>query len=209
MLIPMRINHVLIDFENIQVQDLRELNRIDFRVTVFLGTNQKKIPVELVTQMQALGDRGEYIQISGNGPNALDFHIAFTIGEKCASQATGYFHIISNDSGFDPLIAYLKKRKVHAARYASISQIPVLSTDKPTTPAARADHFIEKYQSAQRTRPKTTKTLANVIRALFNQAITDQEIEQVVKMLTNRKFITVTNSKVTYPSPVVTVNSKP
>ncbi len=205
----MRVNHVLIDFENVQVQDLRDLNRPDFRVTIFLGSQQSKIPVDLATQMQALGDRGEYVQISGNGPNSLDFHIAFTIGEKCVSSGSAHFHIISKDSGFDPLLAYLKKKEILATRYSSISEIPILSSVLPSTPSARADLFMEKYESAQRTKPKTTKTLANVIRALFHQAISDQEIDQVVKVLTNRKFIAISNNKVSYPSGTPTAESKP
>jgi hypothetical protein len=51
------------------------------KVLVFLGAHQSKIPVERVRMLQPLGDRVEYVQIDGNGPNALDFHIAFYLGE--------------------------------------------------------------------------------------------------------------------------------
>lgn len=46
---------------------------------MFVGANQKRIDIELAKAMQSLGSNGEYIQIMGNGPNALDFHISFYI----------------------------------------------------------------------------------------------------------------------------------
>lgn len=194
----MRVNHVLIDFENVQVQDLQDLNRPDFRVTIFLGSQQSKISVELATQMQALGDRGEYVQICGNGPNALDFHIAFTIGEKISGETPPYFHIISKDTGFDPLITHLKKRKLLAARYTAIAKIPLIAATHAKTTDSRTDMLIEKFTLAKQTRPKTTATLSNSIRTLFQSNISESEIEQVIKKLVTRKFITIDAQKVTY-----------
>jgi len=51
-----------------------------------------------------MGERAEYVRISGNGSNALDFHIAFYIGQLAAHEPDAYFHIISKVTGFDPLI---------------------------------------------------------------------------------------------------------
>ena len=41
--------------------------------------------------MQALGDRANYVEIDGSGPNALDFHIAYYIGELATADPTGSF----------------------------------------------------------------------------------------------------------------------
>ena len=64
--------------------------------------------------MQRLGENAEYVKMGGNGSNALDFHIAFYIGQLAERGPNAYFHIISKDSGFDPLIKHLKTRKVFA-----------------------------------------------------------------------------------------------
>ena len=77
----MKNNYILIDFENVHPKSLEILNGHPFKVIVFVGANQAKVPFELVMSMQALGDNAEYVQIAGNGPNALDFHIAFYIGQ--------------------------------------------------------------------------------------------------------------------------------
>ncbi|MEA3412919.1 MAG: PIN domain-containing protein, partial [Pseudomonadota bacterium] len=75
----MRTNYILIDFENVQPANLAILNGHPFKVLVFVGANQSKISFELAASIQMLGNDAEYVKMDGNGPNALDFHIAFYI----------------------------------------------------------------------------------------------------------------------------------
>jgi hypothetical protein len=198
----MRINHVLVDYENVTAVDLRELRRDDVRVVIFLGSNQQKLPSELAIQMQALGERGEYVQVCGNGPNALDFHIAFTIGERCRGEAPSFFHIISNDAGFDPLIKYLRRKKILAARYKAISEIPAIKSSQPKTATTRADYFMEKLSSPTSTKPRTSKTLGNAIRTLFHRQLSDKEVDAILAILCSQDFVKITDGKVTYPERV-------
>ncbi|MCC5074001.1 PIN domain-containing protein [Xanthomonas campestris] len=123
-----RTNYVLIDYENVQPTDARLLNRDDVRVWVFVGANQKSVMTDLVTELQVLGTRARYERCSGNGSNALDFHIAYVLGQLSRDDPAGFFHIISKDTGFDPLIAYLKQQKIFGARAASISQMPLFKS---------------------------------------------------------------------------------
>ena len=112
----MKTNYILIDLENVQPNNLEILKGHDFKVIVFVGANQTKISFDLAIAMQSLGSTAEYIKIDGNGPNALDFHIAFYIGQISAIDNNCYFHIISKDSGFDPLIRHLKSKKIYAQK---------------------------------------------------------------------------------------------
>ena len=75
-----RPNIVLVDFENVQPKDIGLLKGGPFKVKVFLGPNQSKIPVSLAAALQSLGDSAEYIILEAAGTNALDFHIAYYIG---------------------------------------------------------------------------------------------------------------------------------
>ena len=112
----MKRNYVLIDFENVQPKNLGILKGHNFKIILFVGANQTKVSFELATAMQSLGDNAEYIKIDGNGPNALDFHIAFYIGQIAATDKNSFFHIISKDKGFDPLIKHLKAKKILVLR---------------------------------------------------------------------------------------------
>jgi hypothetical protein len=77
----LKTNYLLLDYENIHPKNLSLLDGHPFKVLVFVGANQTKVPLELAAALQSLGKDAKYIKISGNGPNALDFHIAFSIGE--------------------------------------------------------------------------------------------------------------------------------
>jgi hypothetical protein len=119
-------NYVLIDYENVHPKNLELLLEHPFRVYVFVGQNQAKIPFDLADSMQLLGKNAKYIKIAGSGQNALDFHIAYYIGELAAAEPDAYFHIISKDKGFDPLIRHLKERKIRVQREKDLGEIPLL-----------------------------------------------------------------------------------
>jgi len=97
----LRTNFVLVDFENVQPKDLGLLKDGPFRVKIFLGPNQSKVPVALASALQFLGSNAEYVVLETAGTNALDFHIAYYIGILSSEDPTAFFHIISKDTGFD------------------------------------------------------------------------------------------------------------
>ncbi|HEX2197531.1 MAG TPA: PIN domain-containing protein, partial [Burkholderiales bacterium] len=69
--------YVLVDFENVHVKEMGALNGSALKVKLFLGANQVRVPLDVARELQAFGPDAEYVQIDGNGSNALDFHIAF------------------------------------------------------------------------------------------------------------------------------------
>jgi hypothetical protein len=120
----MRRNVVLIDFENVRPDSIKALNHEHCRVLLFCGANQSKVPLEIAATLQTLGQRAQYVKISGTGPNALDFHIAYYIGKLAFEEPGAFFHIVSRDKGFDPLIKHLREHKILSARVESIAEIP-------------------------------------------------------------------------------------
>ncbi|WP_303748073.1 PIN domain-containing protein [Stenotrophomonas pigmentata] len=133
-----RINYVLVDHENVQPTDLNLLDREDVRLWVFVGAAQTKLSSELAIQMQAMRERADYVRISGNGSNALDFHIAFYIGQLAGVDPRGFFHIISKDTGFDPLVQHLKTKKILACRSAAVGDMPLFKPVLANAPVAPA-----------------------------------------------------------------------
>lgn len=129
-----RVNYVLIDHENVQPSDMALLDREDVRLWVFVGASQPRMSSELTIQMLAMRERPTCMRISGNGPNALDFHIAFYIGQLAQEDPRGFFHIISKDTGFDPLVTHLKSKQIFACRSAGIAQIPLFKPQLAALP---------------------------------------------------------------------------
>ena len=130
----MRKNYVLIDYENVPIKTVALLTGEQFEVRVFLGPKNTKLPLELVLTMQALKQRAEYIVLETVGNNALDFHIAYTLGTLAAAEPDAFFHIISKDTGFDPLLDHLKQQKITAVRSVSLETMPCFQ--QPAAPPA-------------------------------------------------------------------------
>ena len=134
----MRTNYVLIDYENVQPAAMSVLDAEHFRVQVFVGPGQSKVSFEIASALQRMGPRAEYIRVSAPGKNALDFHIAFHLGQLALREPDAYFHIISRDSGFDPLISHLKTLKVFACRSTDVTEMPIVKAGLSQPVAERA-----------------------------------------------------------------------
>jgi hypothetical protein len=111
---------VLVDYENVQPKGLGALAAEHAEVRVFAGAAQHKIDLALAQALQPFGARAEYVQINGSGKNALDFHIAFHLGELSARHPDAQFTIVSKDTGFDPLVKHLNSRGIHCRRTATL-----------------------------------------------------------------------------------------
>lgn len=197
----MRTNYVLIDYENVQPEAIGALDQEHFKVIVFVGANQTKVTFEVASLLQRLGARASYVRISGNGSNALDFHIAFYIGQIAASEPEVYFHIVSKDTGFDPLIAHLKTKKILAGRSRNVAEMPIVKAANSKSLPERLAVVITNLQQRGLSRPRTIKTLSSTIGSLFQKALPDGEIVSLLKALQDKGYIIVSDSKVSYALP--------
>lgn len=194
----MRPNIVLIDFESVQPTSLGDLTPDYFRVKVFVGATQAKLPFELVTAMQQMGDRAEYIKIAGVGRNALDFHIAYYIGRIATEQPEAFFHIISKDTGFDPLIQHLKEKNIFCGRWESIEDIPAVKVSQVKSPEERAILFMSRLLQPKATKPRTEKTLRSAIATHFQRQLSEEEITAIVDALRRPGHVSIADGKVVY-----------
>lgn len=221
----MKINYVLIDYENVQVKSLTLLNGDQFRVRVFLGKSNTKIHSKLAIAMQKLGNRAEYIMLESSGSNALDFHIAYYLGVLAAADPGAMFHIISKDTGFDPLVKHLNSRSVLAARSMSIEAMSCFDSSaaressvsplkqRNVAPSAKVKGkfspaqedqikaVIENLNNRKSNRPATMKTLLNIIHAKIGKERPLAEAETMREELVARKYVLVSGQKVTYKLP--------
>lgn len=196
-----RTNFVLVDFENVQPKDIGLLKDGPFKVKVFLGPNQSKIPVSLAAALQSLGEGAEYIILESAGNDALDFHIAYYIGVLSAVEPTAFFHVISKDSGFDPLLKYLKGRKIFAQRSTCIADIPYFKPTLPAAPEAQVEAVIADLVRRKASKPRTQKTLLSTLHALFKKELSEQQLATLFSELCKRGIVKVEGTKVSYALP--------
>jgi hypothetical protein len=93
--------HALVDFENVQpsLEALAKLAPGFTDVWLFHGPHQAK-------QAQAFAAshaRVTLVPRSGQGPNALDFHVAFYLGYVASKHPDAELVVVANDLGYDPM----------------------------------------------------------------------------------------------------------
>lgn len=215
---PMCSQIILIDFENVRPDKLALVTADHFRIVVFVGAHQTKIPFEIADCLQRLGSRAEYVKISGSGSNALDFHIAFYIGKLLGSHPNAQFHIVSHDTGFDPLIDHLRSRQVAVERVKTIEEIvgslrvpgpeagatsangkPHGAKPTPLTNADRIQLVRERFLNPTYTRPKTVSKLKSSIASFFPKKLSGAEVQAVVRGLLEEGTLTIEENDVWFP----------
>lgn len=176
---------ILIDFENVQPTSLGALHGSEHHVRVFVGASQNRVPLDLAAALQAFGTNAEYIQITGNGSNALDFHIAYAIGHLSAQHPDARFTIVSRDTGFDPLIKYLAHKHVVCKRVATLAD---------SGGAAASKHAVKKAVSAVKSAAVTAvpakaaaKPASAPAMAMAKPAALDAQLAAAVARLNNLK----------------------
>jgi len=207
----------LIDFENVQPKALGRLVPGSSLVKVFLGQHQNKVVLDLAVALQTFGTNAEYIQIQGNGPDAVDFHIAFYIGEIAARQPGMAFRIISKDKGFDPLVKHLKQRGIDIIRLPEIPLPPAPAAPAPApkpaktavappapkpkataavTTRARAKEVVARLKKS--TRPAKLATLRSSLMSWYGTTWGEKSVGAVLQSLQDSKLVVVTGTKVDY-----------
>lgn len=206
-----RTNYVLIDFENVQVKSLALLAPAHFRVHLFLGPNHTKVATDLVLAMHAFGQQANYVRLQTPGRNALDFHIAYYLGALVASDSEGFFHIISRDTGFDPLVRHLKEKNVFCARSVAIEAMPCFrsgtSRDDPGDTAPTSDGLaklvklvIDDLVKRKSAKPRKLATLRSTVLARIGKAEAAR-LDPVIGALVQEGYVTTVGDKVTYKLP--------
>lgn len=197
----MKPEFVLIDFENVQPKNLGTLRGQAVKIKVFLGSNQAKIPVAMAQALQTFGPDAEYIQIDGNGSNALDFHIAYYIGRLIAENPGSAFRIVSKDTGFDPLIRHLKAKGIPCQRTRALSDTVAVKIPPSGSNAQTIDAVIDNLAKRKAAKPRTLKTLRSSIKALFVNQLSDEGLDHLIRELTDRGVVKVAGEKVHYELP--------
>ncbi|HWB04520.1 MAG TPA: PIN domain-containing protein [Verrucomicrobiales bacterium] len=192
------MNHVFVDFENMHHVDLALFESKPVNLTLLLGAKQTKLDAGLVEKLIEHAASVKLIRLSSSGRNALDFTLAYYVGRAAALDPAGYFHIVSKDTGFDPLIAHLRNRRIRAHRHddfvaLTFSGPKPLPAAPPSTPASAAatsapaeDLFprvLTHLRQHAKNRPKQRKTLERHLLSLCGKGTTESDVASLITRL--------------------------
>jgi hypothetical protein len=171
--------YVLIDFENVQPATVGGLEPGACGILLFLGEKQAKVSVDLMQALQRFGEAVEVIRIAGSGPNAVDFHIAYTIGRLAQAHPGAGFTIVSRDTGFDPLVRHVTAAGITCRRVASLGT-GAAAAAKPRPAAAKIAPGKAAPAKAAAARPAAAKA-TQARKAPAKGAVRNKTVQQVIK----------------------------
>jgi len=201
--LPPAMNHVFVDFENVHEPDLSIIGQKAVTFILLLGARQTKLDVALVEKMMQNVASVQLIRLTSSGKNALDFTLAYYLGRAVVTDPTGYFHIVSKDTGYDALIEHLKSRHIRAHRHDDFSTLPFSHHSKvlaaPTAaPVSGKDDLLDRalvlLRKSTNNRPKKMKTLSSQLLSHLKPA-TGTQIAGVIEKLRKDEHISISEKE--------------
>jgi hypothetical protein len=216
---PPPVNHVFVDFENVHEIDPAVIGMESTTFTFLIGPEKKKLDLAVVDKLLAHAGAVHLIRLATKGKNAVDFALAYYLGQAAHADPAGIFHIISKDCGFDPLVRHLEGKLTRVHRHASFVALadklqpkpatppppatkPVLARPAaPSTPSAAAAQLLE-VLTGSISRPRTRKTLTrHAITVLGNKLSEAQATALIQELCAANKIGISAQDKVEYRFP--------
>ena len=154
------MKHLLIDFENVQPQNLDNLPTDGIHIWLFLGAVHKSLPVSLVKSLLRFGERTHLVQLQKTGKNALDFYLSYYLGQITATDPEARIGILSRDGGYDVLVEHIleTQQAKGIVRLANIDEVqhqkitaappPALLENSPPPETAKPQQSLAPYFQA-------------------------------------------------------------
>lgn len=194
----MKTNYVLVDYENMQPDIAEMLAPAHFKILVFVGALQPRVKIDVASALQPKGNDARYIRISGSGRNALDFHIAYYLGQLSITEPDAYFHVITGDKGMDPLMLHLQEAGVNVLRHEQVYDIPIVKMPLATTDDEKLSTILAYLVARGPQRPGSIKTLVGSASALFNPRLDEETTMGLLEQLEKTGIFVRNGNKVAY-----------
>lgn len=177
--LQMRPIHIFFDAENLTVNRLPPCELpANVELTVILGKSSHKA----VWERRFSGSPAtlRFVEMTMGGPNAMDFLLAFYIGEAVReSSGTLDVVIVSRDKGFDPLVHHLCRRQIPCRRVESLEFLPIVLRVRRMTLAERVSYAataLREYAGCPRQQERWLRMLDRA----FQHCLPSRELAQVL-----------------------------
>jgi hypothetical protein len=134
--LPPPVNHVFVDYENVHQVDPSIIGSKPVHLTLLLGPKKTKFDATVVEKLLRHAANVEFVRLQSSGDDAVDFALAYYLGRAVLADPGGYFHVVSQDGGYDPLIEHLRSKHVRARRHKDFTTLTFSAVSKsPAAPA--------------------------------------------------------------------------
>ena len=195
------VNFVFVDYENVHEVEPSLIGHKSVYLTLLIGANQSKMSTALVERLMEHAASVHLVRLNFSGKNALDFALAFYLGKAANANPAAKFHIVSKDTGFEPLIKHLRSLHIQIHRHDDYTSLPFLGVSAPpvTVPKDGMDSVVAWLQKHTNNRPKRKKTLASLLATICKKDAPEADIEELIKRLCEAGKISIGDKEaVTY-----------
>ena len=207
------LNHIFVDFENVQKIDPAVIGGKTARITLLMGPLNKKLDMNVVEELLKHPSALQFVRLASSGRNALDFALAYYLGRAAVGDPQGRFHIVSKDKGFDPLVEHLQSKGLQIMRHDSFATLslsrPATAKVSPPSPARAkskpkakvrtaksrlnelAIRALEHLRKATTKPPKNLQKLVSHLGTHLGKKITASEVPGLVESLRSDGFLAI------------------
>ncbi len=198
--LPPPMNHVFVDFENVHTFDPSVIGTKAVSFTLLLGAKQTKLDVAPLEKLMERAASVELIRLATSGKNALDFTLSYYLGRKVLSDPTAYFHIVSKDKGYGPMIKHLQSRHIHVQRHDDFLTLPFSSKSMDATGPKKVEpsgtdedqtKVLEYLRRNVSNRPKKKKTLISHLKSILGKNATDDDASRIFEGLRQGNHLSI------------------
>jgi hypothetical protein len=108
-------------------------------------------------------------------------------GRAAVNDPDGFFHIIANDAGYDPLIEHLRSRHLRVHRYPDFASFTSAGKPRPPTLSPPVDSVVTKalehLRKNKSNQAKTRKGLVSVLQSISGKPITADNVGTTIESL--------------------------
>jgi hypothetical protein len=204
----------------------RDLSQYE-RIYLFIGSNQKSLNIELVSQLLSVSQKVRFVLIEMGGRNNLDMHLIFYLGSAHQEADDDVeFVIFSSDNDFDNIILHCQNRlnrkcyrimdetnytyspKAKIIHPTVLPTLNIQSTSVPSTDIPY-DKVVENLVKVALTNPSSLpqrkSSLVNFISSIIKPYANGRKPDDFIQQLVSDKKIKINNyNRITY-----TLNTAP
>ena len=189
---------LFIDLENVSWATPSLFQEPFHHITLCLGPKQEKLHVAWLRFAQEHPDQLSLIELRQSSPNALDMVIAYEIGRISVHHPADRLVIVSNDKGFDALLAHLNEKGLAASRLPlpPVTKPSAVASSPKIVPFSPHDDLLEKARQhltkVSASRPKKRASLISHLRAHFRkEQLSDAAVQQLVDRLIQSGYLRI------------------
>lgn len=184
--------------------------------TLMMGAKQTKLDTDLVERSVEHAASVKLVRMKSSAKDAVDFALAYYLGQAVLAEPGGCFHVISKDGGYDPLIEHLRERQIKVYRHGSCADLAFGWPGKTETKKAVkkkavkkkatakkavgenvgpvgvwTERVVENFEDHPKARPGRRKTLATKVGNLIKQAAEGEEVEAVIERMVSEGLVEI------------------